>query len=154
MSRWRRHASHLLRVQRILCRGSRGAIMCRTAMARFKMYQHYKPRRRDVFDSGTHKAAQGLVRRGCFGLLSISHMESSAREPLTLLGVFAPGLVGAALFLLPTAGGESLSSSSSSSSSADEEEVSLPDVMSGVLLRRGPFLAPWAAFLAVFSGTS
>ena len=105
-------------------------------------------------DSGTYEAARGLVRRGRSGLLSTSHAELSAREPLTLLGAFASGFMGAALFFLPTSGGESFSSSSSSLSSADEEEVSLPDVSSGVLLRRRPFLAPWATFLAVFSGTS
>ena len=99
-----------------------------------------------IADSGTYEAARGLVRRGRSGLLSMSHTELSAWEPLTLLGAFASGLVGAALFFLPASGGESFSSSSSSSSSADKEEVSLPDVASGVRLRRRLFLAPWAAF--------
>src|SRR4051812_4263907 len=48
MSRWRRHASHLLRVQRILCQGSRGAIACRTALTKFTICQYYKPGRPDV----------------------------------------------------------------------------------------------------------
>ena len=42
----------------------------------------------------------------------------------------------------------------SSSSDDDEEEVTSSDVMSGAPFWQGPFLAPLAAFLAVFSGTS
>ena len=105
-------------------------------------------------NSGTYEAARGLVRRGRSGLLSISHTELSIWEPLTFLGAFASGSGGAALFFLPTSGGESFSSFSSSSSSSDEEEVSSSDDMSEAPFWQGPFLAPLAAFLAVFSGTS
>ena len=48
MSRWRRHASHLLRVQRPLYRGSEGAIMWWTAITKFTIGPYYKPGRPDV----------------------------------------------------------------------------------------------------------
>ena len=73
-------------------------------------------------NSDAYEAARGLVRGIRSGLLSTSHTELSAREPLTLLGAFASGLVGAALFFLPASGGESSSSSPPSSSSSVDEE--------------------------------
>jgi len=146
MSRGRRYASHLLCVQRILCRGSRGVIARRTARTRSTICQYYKPEKPDICEFWCLRSGLRLGPARSFRTVVNIPREVIREGAFNPLRRFRLRIWGASFLFLPTSGGESFSSSSSSSSSSDEEEVSSLDDMSGAPFSQGPFLAPLAAF--------